>query len=74
MEDQAPNFGVSANDPSYSLHSFPQADSILIQLKRIADAQEGMLAIAAEARIERLKLSDERKRRFQAGFQSGEKV
>lgn len=42
---------------------------IVDQLRRIADAQEGMLAIAAEARVERLKLADQMKERFKAGFQ-----
>lgn len=34
-----------------------ELDRLLVVLNRIADAQEGMLAIAAEARVERLKLS-----------------
>lgn len=41
---------------------------IEIQLKRIADAQEGLLAIAAEARHERMKLAEQMKAKFKAGF------
>jgi hypothetical protein len=47
------------------------SERIAKALERIADAQEGMLGIAAEARVERLKLSDAMKKRFQAGFQGG---
>lgn len=38
-------------------NEFPFGTLIIEQLERIARAQEGMLAIAAEARQERLKLS-----------------
>lgn len=37
-------------------------------LDRIARAQEGLVAIAAEAREERLKLADKMKQHFQTGF------
>lgn len=45
---------------------------LLNALKRVADAQEKLLAIATEAREERLKLADQMKERFRAGFQGGE--
>jgi len=44
---------------------------VVAALERIANAQEGMLAIAAEARVERLELSKKMKDHFKAGFQGG---
>ena len=37
-------------------------------LERIATAQESLLAIAADARIERMKMADEMTKRLKAGF------
>lgn len=53
------------------VHKLQHADAILKQLTRIADAQEGMLAIAAEARVERLELAKKMKQHFTTGFQGG---
>lgn len=50
------------------------AAEIIKQLTRSADAHEGMLAIAAEARVERLKLAEQMKERFKAGFNADGKV
>lgn len=47
---------------------FPFGTLIIEQLKRIATAQEQMVAIAMEAREERLKLSAQMKERLKAGF------
>lgn len=44
-------------------------DKLLAILERIARAQEGMLAIAAEARQERLKLSAQLKERLKQPFE-----
>lgn len=49
-----------------------QAEQLIAQMKRIADAQEGMLAIAAEARVERLEMSKQLKAQMKAGFMARE--
>jgi len=41
---------------------------LIVLLERIARSQEGMLAIAAEAREERLKLAEKMKQHFKTGF------
>lgn len=40
-------------------------EALIAVLERIARAQEGMLGIAAEARVERLKLANDMKKRMQ---------
>lgn len=55
----------------YNMENGAFQSDLIDVLERIARAQEGMLAIAAEARAERMKLADALKAKLKEPFDGG---